>query len=130
MFLVLWMESILQFNVIGSGVYFITTTKELTPLYLLGLLVMIMNSVSDAMVFNNVELKDVIENQNVGFPKAEPHPCDDKDLSYFFVGDDAFHNRTWLIKPISRRDLNNKERIFNYKLSRTRRVGILANRWK
>lgn len=67
MFLVLWMESILQFNVIGSGVYFITTTKELTPLYLLGLLVMIMNSVSDAMVFNNVELKDVIENQNVGY---------------------------------------------------------------
>lgn len=57
-------------------------------------------STSDATVFNKSELKDVIENQNIGFPEAVLLPCDDKNIPYFIVGDDAFPLRTWLIETV------------------------------
>lgn len=33
--------------------------------------------------------------------------------SYFLVGDDAFALRTWMMKPISKRNLSPEERVFN-----------------
>ncbi|XP_061179014.1 putative nuclease HARBI1 [Saccostrea echinata] len=92
-------------------------------------------SASDATVFNNSELKDVSENQNIGFPEASPLPYDNRNIPFFFVGDDTFPLRTWLMKPFSRRNFTNEERIFNYRLCRARRVvenafGILPYRWQ
>nr|XP_034319421.1 putative nuclease HARBI1 [Crassostrea gigas] len=65
----------------------------------------------------------------------EPLPHDDRPTPYFLIGDDAFPLRSWMMKPYSNRNMNNKERIFNYRLSRARRVventfGILAHRWR
>jgi hypothetical protein len=51
------------------------------------------------------------------------------------VGDDAFALRTYMMKPSGNKDMTRKQRIFNYRLSRARRVvedslGILANRFQ
>lgn len=91
-------------------------------------------SASDAQVFNQSELKETIENSAIGFPASDPLPSDDRPMPYFIIGDDAFPLRTWLMKPFSRRNLSNPERIYNYRLSRARRTaenafGILGNRF-
>lgn len=92
-------------------------------------------SASDAQIFNNCELKGAIENGTIGFPEPEPLPNDDRDMPFFLVGDDAFALKTWMMKPFSRRNMEKDEAVFNYRLSRARRIvenafGILANRFQ
>ena len=81
-------------------------------------------STSDAAIFNRSEMKEVIENGIIGFPAADPLPNDDRSMPYFIIGDDDFPLRTWLMKPYSRRNLPDAERVFNYRLSR---VGVVEN---
>ena len=92
-------------------------------------------SSGDAHIFNASELKECIEDGSIGFPEPEPLPDDDKPMPYFIAADDAFALRTWLMKPYSKRQMSDTERIFNYRLSRARRIvenafGILAHRWR
>lgn len=52
-----------------------------------------------------------------------------------FVSDDAFRLTKHLLKPFSGRNLTHEEEIFNYRLSRARRIvencfGILTTRWR
>lgn len=80
--------------------------------------------------------KDLLNEDNpLGVPKPAPFPGFQKDLSYFFVGDDAFELSENLMKPYPTQRLTLKQRIFNYRLSRARRVvenafGILATRFR
>ena len=92
-------------------------------------------SSSDGQIFNNSELRPMLEEGTLGLPPPSPLPHDDRDTPYFLIGDDAFPLKPWMMKPYSRRHLDHDERIFNYRLSRARRVvenafGILAMRFQ
>uniref|UniRef100_UPI00358FCE16 CUB and sushi domain-containing protein 3-like n=1 Tax=Myxine glutinosa TaxID=7769 RepID=UPI00358FCE16 len=78
---------------------------------------------------------DAREGGYAGLPEPEPLPGDDKPMPFSLIGDDAFALRTWMQKPYSFRGMNKKQCIFNYRLSRARRVvenafGILSNRFR
>ncbi|VDH90223.1 Hypothetical predicted protein [Mytilus galloprovincialis] len=90
---------------------------------------------SDAQLWNASDLKSAIEDGDLDLPDAEPLPHDTEDIPYFYIGDDAFGLRTFMQKPYGHRALALEERIFNYRLSRARRVvenafGILSNRFQ
>ena len=92
-------------------------------------------STSDCAVFNNSDLKASLENNTLGLPPPKEFPGDTEPIPYFLIGDDAFPLRKWMMKPFSSRHLTDHERIFNYRLSRARRIvenafGILANRFR
>ena len=92
-------------------------------------------SESDAGVFTQSRLAKLINNMQTQLPTAEPLPGNPEGppVEYFLIGDDAFALKTWMMKPYPNRGLTTKERVYNYRLSRARRVvenafGILANR--
>jgi len=91
---------------------------------------------SDAGVFSNSKLSGALENNDLKFPPASALPGTTTGAPFVVVADDAFPLKTYMLKPYPGRlydDTNT--RIFNYRLSRARRVvenafGILVNRWR
>jgi hypothetical protein len=89
----------------------------------------------DAGVISESSLKEALENDLLDVPppacvQGMPHP-----LHFHIVADDAFPLSNTIMKPYPHRKLDKPNRIFNYRLSRARRVvenafGILANRWR
>lgn len=94
-------------------------------------------SSNDASIYNGSELKEGLESSNNVFnlPKEKQLPGDDVPVPYFIVGDNAFGINKRLMNPYSIRNMEYDERIFNYRLSRGRRVvenafGILAHKFR
>ncbi|XP_033752818.1 uncharacterized protein LOC117336159 [Pecten maximus] len=90
---------------------------------------------SDAQIWNDSDLKEATESGEINHPPPDPLPNDTQSVDWFYIGDDAFGLRNFMQKPFSQRSLTREERIFNYRLSRARRVsenafGILANRFQ
>jgi hypothetical protein len=77
-------------------------------------------SASDCQVS---ELRELVEVDELGFPDPKPLTGLTENLPYFFfLGDEAFAVRTWMMKPYSRMGFGHDECIFNYRLFRARRV--------
>lgn len=91
--------------------------------------------VSDGGVFKNSSLFKGIESNTLLIPPAEPLPERVKNVPYVIVADDAFPLKSYLMKPFSGKNLLPQQQIFNYRLSRARRIvenafGILSNRFR
>ncbi len=89
---------------------------------------------SDVQIFEDSGMKEAIEQCVIAFPPPDHLPDDNRDIPYFFVGDDAFPLHTYMMKPYGRLQLDGPERIYNYQKSCCRRVcenafDILANRY-
>jgi len=91
---------------------------------------------SDGGVLLRLEFGKALYNGNLNLPRGKANlPGSNVKTPCFFVGDEAFHLTENMMRPYSGRNLNVKKRIFNYRLSRARRVienlfGILVSRWR
>ena len=61
-------------------------------------------------------MKNSMVSETIGFQDAIPLLGDDRDTPYLVVVGDGFTLRTWLMNTFSRKNLNNEECIFNYRL--------------
>ncbi|XP_064462319.1 uncharacterized protein LOC135372778 [Ornithodoros turicata] len=92
-------------------------------------------SQSDGGIFAQSSLlKDVVSGE-ANIPPASPLG-NRSELPYFFVGDEAFPLKTFLMRPFPKRSITSmRQRVFNYRHSRGRRIienafGVLAQRWR
>lgn len=90
--------------------------------------------VSDGGVLQNTTFGKQLKNNALNLPSPSLLPGSSRKLPYFFVGDDAFPMSENLLKPYSQTGLTKEKRIYNYRISRARRMvesvfGILATRF-
>ncbi|XP_046661985.1 protein ALP1-like [Homalodisca vitripennis] len=77
----------------------------------------------DGCVFSHTTFRDCLRNNTMHLPPPTPLPGRTDKTPYVFVADDAFPLSKHIMKPypgIQKKD--SKERVFNYRLSRARRV--------
>ncbi|GBN79263.1 hypothetical protein AVEN_87622-1 [Araneus ventricosus] len=91
--------------------------------------------ISDGGVWAKCKLKSALEKNKIKIPKANFLSGTLTKVPYVIVADEAFPLSFNLMKPFPGRGVNVEERIFNYRLSRARRVsenafGILAARFQ
>lgn len=90
--------------------------------------------ISDGGIFANTPIYNKLENGSLRLPADEPLPDRVKNIPFLLVGDEAFPLKSYLMKPYPNRNLDLTQRIFNYRLSRVRRIvenvfGILSSRF-
>lgn len=71
----------------------------------------------------------------MNLPASTPISFEGPNLPYFLVGDEAFPLTKYMLRPYPGKTLTPEREIYNYRLSRARRVientfGILASQWR
>ena len=92
---------------------------------------------SDAAIWQNSDLKEALQSPGnpLNLPPPKELPGREKKVPYVLTGDDAFALTRYLMKPFPQSGLSVEQRVFNYRLSRMRRIsengfGLLANRFR
>lgn len=92
---------------------------------------------SDGGIFSNSNLGKSVLDYSINFPEDAPLPGAPHlgPMPYVIVGDEAFPLQKNLMRPFPGRGCPREQMIFNYRLSRARRIvenafGILASRWR
>ncbi|XP_028408828.1 protein ANTAGONIST OF LIKE HETEROCHROMATIN PROTEIN 1-like [Dendronephthya gigantea] len=90
-------------------------------------------SMSDGGVFKHGFLKNICKSDM--FPSPSKLGLRPTEIPYFLLGDEAFALDQNLMKPYPHRSANGDEKVFNYRLSRARRIvenafGILSARFR
>lgn len=90
---------------------------------------------SDGGVYCNCSLSHALENNTLHIPSARPLPGRENPTPFVVVADDAFALKPYLMKPFAFRNQSIPERIYNYRLSRARRIienvfGIISARFR
>lgn len=91
--------------------------------------------VSDGGIWNQTGIYKRLVANTLNIPKETRLPGCSDPVSYVFIGDEAFPLMEHLMKPYPQRGITHDEKIFNYRLSRARRIvenafGILASRFR
>lgn len=91
--------------------------------------------IADGGVFKQCTFARALQNNLLHLPSPKPLPGRTKAIPFVLVADDAFAMAPNLMKPFTGNDLIPSKRIFNYRLSRARRVvenafGILSARFR
>jgi len=86
-------------------------------------------------IFRHISLYQLLRSNNFNMPNAKKLPLSDVELPFVMLGDEAYPLLSYLMRPNPRRQLTESRRLFNYRLSRGRRVvesafGILAAKWR
>ena len=101
--------------------------------------------ISDGGVYRNSSFYRALQDGSLGLPDPEPlpqssdpvylHDQSTTPIPFMFVADDAFPLGVHCMKPFPQTNLTDRKRIFNYRLSRMRRIsenvfGIWSNRFR
>ncbi|XP_018376592.1 PREDICTED: uncharacterized protein LOC108769870 [Trachymyrmex cornetzi] len=91
---------------------------------------------SDGGIFTSSDIYSTLVDGTLNLPEGIANlPESDIQLPCFFIGDSGFPISRFMMRPYSGRLLNERKKIFNYRLSRARRIientfGILSSRWR
>lgn len=91
---------------------------------------------SDPTVFKESPFGKLLYSEQLGLPAPVCLPnTSDNAQPFVIIGDEAFGLHKNLLRPFPGRGIDQRKRIFNYRLSRARRYvecsfGILANKWR
>lgn len=77
---------------------------------------------SDGGVFNRCTFGQALDSDQLQLPPPTALPGRTKPVPYVLVADDAFAIRPNIMKPFSLRGMNMTQRVYNYRLSRARRI--------